>query len=389
MQGEMNYHAVMLKSGLDDSETRARKKQQVFHKSAILLILAAMGILFWIEFGRLMMPRADFYNELWAPAWLLVHGQSPYDTAPLDPILPAAWFPMAIGFFSWLGLLDENIALKIWFALNIAELCAVIFLAQGEKRSLWATAFLGVMCFFFPPTLYHFILGQISITVTLSLILALFFIERGRGWLAAMSVALSLSKPHLVILAGLGLSVYLFRQKGRKGIFIFWGQIFTTALALCVPLFIAYPNWIPDAVRSMMQNPIWDYPSLFVLFRRYFNQWGILLWGVVSLLTIYLNLTVWRKLSPLPALYWSLALAPLLSPYVGSWDFVVLLPLLMYTFVNIPWPRKFLLAVSYCIAWIAMARIQLLDASHNHYFWWVPLWGIAMVGALTWRRKGQ
>ena len=55
-----------------------------------------------------MVPRKDFYNELWGPAYLLVNGQSPYDTPILDPVLPAVWLPMAIGFFFPLGWLPKD-----------------------------------------------------------------------------------------------------------------------------------------------------------------------------------------------------------------------------------------------------------------------------------------
>ena len=44
------------------------------------------------------------------------------------------------------------------------------------------------------------------------------------------------------------------------------------------------------------------------------------------------------------------------------------------------------MAVSYGIAWFLMARIQGLEESHNHYFWWVPLWFLATSAIVTWRQ---
>jgi len=37
-----------------------------------------------------------------------------------------------------------------------------------------------------------------------------------------------------------------------------------------------------------------------------------------------------------------------------------------------------------------MARVQMLAVSHNHYFWWVPLWFIGAVLLVTdWKAKRE
>ena len=113
-------------------ESRFRR----WRESLSLFILILMGIVAARLFWRLAAPRMDFYNELWGPAYLLVHGQSPYDTASLAPVLPAAWFPMAIGFFFPLGWLGESAGLRAWFLFNITELCAMIYLVQGDRKSV-------------------------------------------------------------------------------------------------------------------------------------------------------------------------------------------------------------------------------------------------------------
>lgn len=356
---------------------------RVFHVIASILVFALIGSLFALLFGNFVKPRMDFYNELWGPAYLLVHGQSPYETSSLNSNLPAAWFPMAIGFFFPLGWLSEHPAQQVWFIFSLVELCAVIFIAQGNGRTLYSSAALALLCLFFPSTLYHFYIGQISITVTLCLILAMHLIQSDRHWLASFFVALAFSKPHLAFLAALGFSFHYYRQGKWKGMTAFWGRTLIWALALCLPLFIAYPNWIPDALHAMSQNPIWSYPSLFVLFERFFGSWGYLLWIFTSIITIWINQSLWKKFQPIHATYWSLALAPLVSPYVGSWDFVILLPLLICTFVSIDWKRKIILILFYALAWIQMAQIQKLEVSHNHYFWWVPLWFLGLSALLT------
>ena len=48
-----------------------------------ILILGLMTVLVITLFWHVPIPRVDFYDELWAPAFLLVHGKSPYNTVSL------------------------------------------------------------------------------------------------------------------------------------------------------------------------------------------------------------------------------------------------------------------------------------------------------------------
>lgn len=379
----MGYHTSMQTITERKNKKLTPEQLKLFHSYASIFAFALMGILFAKLFWNLVQPRMDFYNELWGPTYLLVHGQSPYDTTSLNTILPAAWFPMAIGFFFPLGWLSEKTAQYAWFIFCILELSAILYIAQGSKRSLYNTGILTLLSLFFPPTLYHFYIGQFSLTVTLCLVIAVHLVQKERKWLSACLIALAVSKPHLAFLTVLGLSFHYYQKGKWKEVFLFWGRILVFALAMCIPLFIAHPNWIPDALHAMSQNPIWAYPSLFVLFRRFFDGWGYILWALTSIITIWINQSLWKKFSPVNAAYWSLALAPLVSPYVGSWDFVILLPLLVFTFANIDWKRKTILVILYALAWYQMAQIQLLKESHNHFFWWVPLWFLGLFALLT------
>src|SRR5258706_876270 len=354
-----------------------------FHMYESIFVLALVGVCISFLVWDLMLPRMDFYNELWAPAYQLVHGQRPYDTASLHPNLPAAWLPMVIGLFFPLGWLSEESSLEFWYFFNILEVCLVVYIAQGKNRSLYNTAVLALLCFFFPLTLNHINLGQFSITVTLCWILAAYFMEEDQRWLSAFCAAVALSKPHLGYLLLLGFSYKDYLRGGIREMLSSWMRIVLMCVILCIPLFVAYPNWIPDAIVSMGKNPPWSYPSLYILFERFFHVWGYILWGFTTLTVIGVNFLLWRKLPMKNAAYWSLALAPIVTPYVGSWDFVVLFPLLISTYVNGGWRQRTFLLIVYFIAWFGMARIQMLAVSHNHYFWWVPLWFIVSIALVS------
>jgi len=364
--------------------------KNIFHTYASVFVLTLIGVTVSYLFWNLMLPRKDFYNELWGPSYLLVRGQSPYDTSSLNPVLPPAWFPMAIGFFFPVGWLPEKLALQIWYVFNTFEISLIVYLVQGKTRNLYNTVALALICFFFPLTFNHINLGQFSITITLCWIFAAYFLEKDKCWISAFCIALALSKPHLGFLVVVGLSYRDYQCGGLRAMFLSWVRILAMCLILCIPLFVAYPNWIPDAIVSMRNNPPWSYPSLYILFERFFGSWGHILWGFTTLTIIGANFWLWKKLPLKNAIYWSLALAPLVTPYVGSWDFVILFPLLILVYIDADWRRKVFLWVAYCVAWFGMARVQMLAVSHNHYFWWVPLWFIGAAILVTdWKIKRE
>lgn len=373
----------MLKWRSSKSDPLTQEKMRAFQAYASMFILGLVAVCAGWLFWRLITPRMDFYNELWGPATLLVRGESPYDTASLNPNLPAAWFPMAIGFFFPLGWLSETLALQVWFVFNILALCGLIYLAQGSKPSVFVTFILAVFCFFFPPVLNHLFLGQISITVTFCLALAAYFVDKDQRWWVAFFISLSFSKPHLAILAVLGLTYNYYRCGGLKAVLSFMGKVFVISILLCFPLFVAFPNWIPDAIESMMQNPFWLYPSLFVVYQRNFIGREYFLWGLSVALILALCWLLWSRKPVKNAFYWSLALAPLASPYVGSWDFVILLPLFFQTFISADWKRKIIITFSYILAWVGMALVQMQPSSDNHFFWWVPVWFVGVIALMT------
>jgi len=351
-------------------------------KIAALLALALITVFASAFYARLVQPRKDLYNELWGPAYLLVHGQSPYNTAPLHANLPAAWLPMSIGAFFPLGWLGEETAARVWAALSASALACLLCLLQAEKMNLPNTLALAFLVFFFPPALDHVHLGQFSLVVALSWVLA-----QKTNFLQAAWMALALTKPHLGILALLG---FLQKEKERGGLraaLLLMAKIAAACILLCLPLFIGYPQWIPDFIIAQRQNPAWLYPSLYIVFKRMLGAWGIALWALSALALAALNARLWKKLPAQNALAWSLALAPLVTPYVGSWDFVLLLPLLIVSYINANWKGKLFLWVAYLAAWGMMAKIQMSVPSHNLYYWWVPLWFIGAAGVLSFRNK--
>lgn len=350
------------------------KAIESFHRYASVFLLALITGLSAYLAWRLPLPRKDFHNNLWAPVHLLARGQSPYHTSSLRPDLPALWFPMAVGFFSPLGLLSEAVATKAWFVLNIVELFVILLLSLQSRFKFYTAAIIAILVFLFPPTLNHIVLGQFSLTAMFCLLISTFLAAKRRDWLAALFLALGLAKPQLGILAVPGLLQFYLQHGGLKSGFRFGVQTFLMALLMSLPLFIIYPAWMPDWLASLNSNLTWLHPSLFSVLKKWIGLWGSMVWGIIVLLEMAVCYQLWKKLSPLVAMLWTLALTTIVTPYVWSWDFVLLLPVWVYTFAKVDWKRKTFLFVTYWIGWQAFSLVQHLEGSSNDMFWWVPLW---------------
>ena len=90
-----------------------------------ILLAAGVGAIWYLS--TLQLIGGDLYNNLWGPARLLVHGQSPYDTgALLQPPgvswLPAVWLPMATGLLFPLGWLTVYQASQLWLIGSVSAL---------------------------------------------------------------------------------------------------------------------------------------------------------------------------------------------------------------------------------------------------------------------------
>ena len=82
---------------------------------------------------------------------------------------------------------------------------------------------------------------------------------------------------------------------------------------------------------------------------------------------------MWLRIDPHEAIFWSLALTPLVTPYVWSWDFVMMLPLFAKTVMAVGNKLALiLLGLGYLLCWYLMFRINSSDNFSNHLFWWVP-----------------
>ncbi|MBI1800340.1 MAG: DUF2029 domain-containing protein, partial [Chloroflexi bacterium] len=273
-----------------------------------LLLITGLGIVVFIKMPFL--TAWDFRNNLWGPAYLLLHGRSPYDIAALFQCCNAVWFPMIIGLLFPLGWLAQSEATNLWLIANLAMLIAVVWLSLRARRPplrFLTTAL--ILAFIFPSTVSHLVLGQLTLAVVLlALIVARLTLpprpepdprlDRGlskgvegpRPMLAGAMAALALAKPQLAILFIPGLMLTFARIGGRRAVALFLTAITATTALLVLPLYAGYPAWPDDFLATVRATPEWAHPSLLTLLDSHLGTLGLIVWGIIFAAGFGLNL---------------------------------------------------------------------------------------------------
>jgi hypothetical protein len=314
----------------------------------------------------------DFRNNLWAPSHLLLRGKSPYDLSSLYELGNPVWLPMVIGAFFPLGVLPLPQAAMVWRLASLGVIVGIVWMVAEQKRPSLLPFTLGLLAIaLYPRTIAHLQLGQFSLLAALLYLLSVRLVQRRKiGW-AALPVALALAKPQLGILAVMGLIIMVYRQDKASGA----GQFLLAVLGWCgllvLPLFLLYPGWIPDFILSLRQNPSWLQPSLFSLLPIWLGWVGWVIWGLLFVLVVVAVSRFWWQQPGLEAMCWSLALTPLVSPYIWSWDFVLVLPLFVWGLFH--WQRigiRVWLLAGYLVSWALIMQVVLSSDGSDHHFWW-------------------
>lgn len=326
----------------------------------------------------------DFRNNLWGPAYLLTHRQSPYRVDLLFDLGNAVWMPMAIGLFFPLGFLPFQQAGNLWFVFNLAWFLLILWICSGSRRpSMFLFAISILLSFLFPPLVTHLWSGQISILITFIFLVIATWNDEMPTFLLAALMALGLSKPQLAILVFPGFLVYMIMHEGVQKTVQFLAYLTASILILTVPLFLAYPNWFPDFILAFQQNPSWAHPSSLYFLRNAAPEIGTTIWIALALMIFALNIWLWTILPSRSAIYWSLALTPLITPYIWTWDFILILPLFFFSLFQAK--KKMSLSIllgGYLICWGLIMNMKLHGEVNETFFWWVPwlLIGVILAG---------
>jgi hypothetical protein len=328
---------------------------------ALLLSGLALGIIAFVTTSEFL--SWDFRNNLWEPSYLIWQGESAYNRTLLFDDANAVWFPQIIGLFFPLGLLGLYPATAIWLVGNIALLLALLWFSFRQTAGKPGSVRLGILLlavFLFPPTIRHLILGQASVLVGAALLLGTWVAERRRLALAGFLLALALAKPQLCIVVLPCLVLYrVFKQRAWRDALKLILLIALFSAALTTPLWLASPHWVNDFIQNLQNNSGWAQPNLFSILTHRWGMAGAAVWLGLYVGVLGWNLQIWWRGDPARAVLWNLASTALVSPYAWSWDFVLLLPLLVDTALRVSsMPARLTLFAAY----LACVSLTVIDA---------------------------
>lgn len=348
----------------------------------IVLILLIFSGLAWFISTCTTVFSWDFRNNLWGPSRLLLHGQSPYKIESLFENSNSLWMPMTIGAFFPIGFLPLQQASNLWIAANIMGLLLIVWLSSGQRKPSIRLFAIGlIIAFLFPPTIDHLRLGQITIIITLLFIIVTHWENKLHPLILSLILAVALSKPQLAVLVFPGLVCSYIKSYGVRTTIKLAALFFLGIIILLIPLYLSYSHWFFDFTIAVRSNPSWAHPSSLIALTTWLHEFGGVAWAGIAIAVFTLNIWIWLNLPRKEAVLWSMALTPLATPYIWSWDFVMIIPLFiasLFQFKLIS-ARLFLL-LGYISCWGLAVKILCGGDVSNYYYWWVPAFLLGVIG---------
>lgn len=355
-------------------------KQSLWIGGAILVLITGIAILF---FREATLSSWDFRNNLYAPARLLVMGESPYAIRALlgDQGTPnAIWMPMVIGAFFPLGYLTEGQATAWWAMVSVVAYLLALVLVMPPRPQPLKLLFALLAALLFPPWFGHLALGQFSVIAIV--LLLLMTVQSKRLGLLGILVAVAAAKPQLIMLPIVGFAVYIFRSEGIVGL-IKW-LLYSLMASLLLAIWLVQPGWLSDFINNLRNNALWEHPSLFIWLRLQIGDSALVIWLISAIAIFIFNIQLWWKQAPKEALLWSFAFNAFLVPYVWSWDFVLLIPLFVYTIFSAKTAlQQAILVIGYAVFWAIFIYLRTQTSNNDLFYWWVPTFFLVLIGTVN------
>lgn len=183
----------------------------------ILSLLWLLVLGYAVRFALFKLPAPpDFsdFNHYYAAALSLRRGSNPYATSyealgrslglNLSGLDTENQPPTLLLCFEPLTKLSPYAAYWIWIGLSLISLVIALWLLVGGATSLdiRQACLFGALLFLYPPVYEHFVFANFQIAITLLIVIAMYFMERGANRAAGLSLALAMAlKAYPALLA--------------------------------------------------------------------------------------------------------------------------------------------------------------------------------------------
>ena len=334
------------------------------------------------------------FVEYWTAAKLMVEGGNPYSPAELlmlqrtvgweqlEPLI--MWNPpWTLSFIFFLGLFDYATAQFLWFLSHAVITFAgaqVLWQIYGSAAPRPFTATFAALSF--APVYLALLIGQIGPLVLLGVIVFLAAARRKSWTIAGAALVIAAVKPHLMHLVWLALALWT-AKSGRWQIAL--GFVSAGAVAVSLPLlwnreiYLQYSALLDGS--DVVQPLHWATPSLgtalaeFFLLSAPWIRWIPALAGAVWCVYHWAKRgATWEWIAELPLV---LSVSLLTSPFVWTFDYVILLPAVVQSAAwseRLQARRRKLVITAYLVINVALLVVKTFVRNDFWYFWLGPLY---------------
>ena len=152
-------------------------------------------------------------------------------------------------------------------------------------------------------------------------------------------------------------------------------------------MWLADISWWNDLLANLRRNPRWEQPSTLWLIEAHvgLSGPGILIFGLIFAGCLLAAVYLWLRTGPVQGTVWGVALTTIAGTYMWSWDFVLLLPLLVDTAAR---AKQWQVIIGLLGIWLGALVFTLLSfqpaPASNARLWWLPYWVILGLVACRW-----
>ncbi len=329
---------------------------------AALAVVGAYSLARFIVLGNGWVgPESDFFT-FWAAGWVVGHGGNPYDPAQWQAVHqafqahfmpnPTCPYPLPTAvLFAPLGFLSETNAAIVWVTLSqVCLLAATVAIANAVSwwRALRFAPFLVLGLALFRPAVATMMVGQMGGLLAFIIALAAWLWSREQWFWGGFALGWLLVKPAgpaLFLLAAAGWLLWRRQWRGLAGMAatLFLSLLVTELLQPAWPIDWLTSLWHKTLVSVGLTYPptIWGVLALALNLAPF---WTVVA-GVLSAGGLVAGLWAVTRLPPvqqwLGMLGVVLPLALMVSPYLWSYDHVVVWPVLVVILARLDergWP---------------------------------------------------
>ena len=332
----------------------------------------------------------------WAATYLIRHGQNPYNLELIKEIQAAqihwkpevhtiAWNPPFLFIFlmpfAWLPFLVAKFAWLITSIVTVVTAALMLIYVYMKDVSPKVKLTFVVFAVAFPAVVTGLYMGQVTFLVFWGLVASLFLIKKEQWFWAGAALILTSIKPHIVLLAGIYIVVYMARQRKYQG----WVGLATAGLVGFALLLLLAPDLINNLMgETSVAAGRWATSTIGGLL----SYWNITE-AARYLFLLLLPLPVYMAMRPERfSVEFSVALLTLINLpttfYGWSYDQTILLIPIAQIFSWLTRSQYRLAITLGIVGVIALNYFQRVLPFNEVYYVWVPLaWWI--VFGVAWR----